>query len=259
MKESRAAVNAALKDVARGMSLRHAEREHHAKYTSLHRAWVALGGPEESELWLAFKESVMLDTVDETPDVEARAEKESPLGPRLRRRANRYGDGVPYGTHGEWGLYREGVKEMSAKVAAGTCSAAEASSLLAAEGVHVSEGRLAKKAKLAPGKSPEKAGVKQLLKKETEDEIAKEIRFYRAHSIVCTKPTIKCIANAIIQKTGEQDKFKDGETTDHWYYGFLDRSDMSTGDSKPLESDRDLWLTSAVSRHPLPCPVPSRG
>ena len=39
-------VAAALKDTARGMGLRGAARKHDAPYTSLHKAWVALGGQE---------------------------------------------------------------------------------------------------------------------------------------------------------------------------------------------------------------------
>ena len=42
---------------------------------------------------------------------------------------------MPYGTHGEWGLYREGVKEMTTKIAGGALSAGDAAKLLSAEGV----------------------------------------------------------------------------------------------------------------------------
>ena len=65
----------------------------------------------------------------------AAALESSPLGPRLRRNATRSGDAVPYGTHGEWGLYREGVKEMTTKIAGGALSAGDAAKLLSAEGV----------------------------------------------------------------------------------------------------------------------------
>ena len=43
-----------------------------------------------------------------------------------------------------------------------------------------------------------------------------------------------------------------GVVSNVWYYPFLDHYDMHKGESQPLESERDLWLTSTVlSRPPL--------
>jgi hypothetical protein len=44
----------------------------------------------------------------------------------------------------------------------------------------------------------------------------------------------------------EEAKLPGGVMSDHVYYKFLDQSDMTSADVKPLESDRDLWLTSKV-------------
>ena len=167
----------------------------------------------------------------------------SPLGPRLKRKATRSGDGVPYGQHGSWGLFREGVKEMTKKVADGVLNADEAAELLSKEGVSTSARMLARKATSAPGKSPVKAGVSTAIARHREEKIAEEIRFIRAHDLAFTKSMVKAAADSIIMDTPDADTFPNG-VTDHWYYAFLDRWDMNTSDTKPLESDRDLWLTS---------------
>jgi hypothetical protein len=69
----------------------------------------------------------------------------------LARRANRCGDGVPYGKHGPWGMFREGVKELTDKIDKGKISPAAASAQLQAEGVIVSARTLEEKSRMAPG------------------------------------------------------------------------------------------------------------
>lgn len=146
-----AAVAQALKAVACGSSLQDAERDHGAPYASLHRAWVALGGQEQNDTWKAYVDS----SPPPAPPVAAQAPSptpiESPLGPRLARRANRCGDGVPYGKHGPWGMFREGVKELTDKIDKGKISPAAASAQLQAEGVIVSARTLEEKSRMAPG------------------------------------------------------------------------------------------------------------
>ena len=45
--------------------------------------------------------------------------------------------------------------------------------------------------------------------------------------------------------------------TDHWYYRWLDDYDMSSGNTKPLESECDLWLAHLDGAHSLPyTPLP---
>ena len=112
---------------------------------------------------------------------------ESPLGPRLKRKASRYGDAVPYGQHGPWGMYREGTKEMSRKVAAGKLTPAEGHRLLEAEGVHISACQLAKKAKMAPGESPVKTGTAGKLDYDLKKKVHDEIVVLRAHDLPVTK------------------------------------------------------------------------
>ena len=115
----------------------------------------------------------------------------SPLGPRLTRKATRSGDGVPYGQHGSWGLFREGVKEMTKKVADGVLSADEAAKLLSKEGVSISARMLARKASRAPGKSPVKAGPSTAIARHREERIAEEVRFIRAHDLAFTNSMVR--------------------------------------------------------------------
>lgn len=189
------AISKALESRAKGMSLRGACRKWDAPYSSTHDALGKL--MENPETWEAFKKSVPASPPKpKDPEI---AESGSPLGPRLERRAIRYGDAVPYGHHGPWGFYREGVKEMTTKIDSGKVTPDEASSLLASEGVHVSALVLERKAKKAPGKSPIKAGSRRLISFEREEKIHQEIKFLRKHDIPVTKCTVKAIANSQIK------------------------------------------------------------
>lgn len=231
-----------LKLLAEGIGIRAAARNADCPYGSLQFAAQKLGFHEKTDMWKAYVQSVLPDDADADPEIN---DEESPLGPRLERRANRYGDAVPYGNKGPWGKYREGVKEMTQGVHDGKYSAAEAVSLLAMEGVRVSERVLMQKAKQAPGKSPVKMGAqKRKLGESTEESIAEEVRFYRKHDITVTRPTLQAIATSML-KDEEAAKFKNGVVSNRWLYSFYDREDMNTGSSKSIESDRDLWTTSA--------------
>lgn len=99
-----AAVGAALKLVAQGSSLRKAAADASAPYSSLNGAWRAMGGKEDSPAWKAFVASV--PPLPPAAEPAAALEKESPLGARLKRKADRYGDAVPYGKRGPWGMCR---------------------------------------------------------------------------------------------------------------------------------------------------------
>ena len=145
---------------------------------------------------------------------------------------------------------------MSQKIHDGEIDAAEASSQLAAEGVHISARVLALKAATTPGESPVKAGAALKLSQATERSVANQVRDLRKHDLTVTKPTILAMVNAEIKGTTEEKLFPEG-ATDGWYYGFLDRNDMNGADTKPLESDRDLWLTSTVRATVNPGALPS--
>ena len=114
---------------------------------------------------------------------------------------------VPYGQHGMWGLYREGIKEMTTKVADGVLGAGDAAKLLSEEGVVISACRLAKIAKSAPGQSPAKAGKATLIARHREEEIAKELRFIRAHDLPYTKSMVKASADSFIAGTPDAETF----------------------------------------------------
>ena len=75
-----------------------------------------------------------------------------------------------------------------------------------------------------------------------EEKLRDEIAFMRKHDVPVTKPMILAMARSMC------DEHQLGVTPKNkWYYGFLDSYDLTSGDTKPLESDRDLWLTSTVS------------
>jgi len=240
----------ALRAVALGLTLRAATRDHDVAFSTLRAAWVEMGGAAGTDAWKAFVASFPKPA----PPLPARTAPESPLGARLLRSASRYGDGVPYGQKGPWGMYREGLKEMTKRIDDGKLTAQQASELLAAEGVYASARSLAEKARVSAGKSPVKGGRQRLLTAETEDRIRSQIAFLRAHDIPVTKSTVMVFANDIILETGECKLFKGGVVSNDWYYPFLDHYDMHKGESQPLESERDLWLTSTVlspARAPL--------
>ena len=200
---------------------------------------------EDPTAWAAYVKMAVKDRVHVPMDFKIPG-LESPLGARLMRRASRPGDGVAYGQHGPWGAYREGVKEMSEKINKGKFTAMEAHLLLEQEGVHASAWSLAEKARLAPGKSPVKHGPSPALSEETRSTLDEEVRFLRKHNLPVTKQWVKSRAVSIVKGTPEEAKLPGGVMSDHVYYKFLDQSDMTSADVKPLESDRDLWLTSKV-------------
>ena len=243
-----AAISLALKDVAGGFSLRTACKLRDAPYTSVQRQVKAM--MENPEAWSAFKAATARakpladQATTETPPAPV-----SPLGPRLKRMATRDGDSVPYGQRGPWGMYREGVKEFTQKISNGRCTPSEASALLKQEGVSISEVSLSQKAKQAPGQSPSKPGPGGVLTEVTRARLATDVRFLRKHNLPVTKGWVMGRALVLVQElqaTADLVHFPGGRMSDHVYYKFLDDSDMSGGSGKPLESDRDLWLTSTV-------------
>ena len=236
----------ALKAVAYGSTLRAAATHADAPYSTLNKTWKAMGGDTKGPAWQAFIASLppKPEPAAATP-APAVAAEESPLGPRLKRKADRYGDAVPYGKHGEWGLFREGIKEMTTRISEGKISAADAQAELEAAGVHTSAWTLQKKAKVAPGKSPSKTGMGSKLDYDIQAEVHKEIQILRKHDLPVTKSMVKCMVLSKLTDEQQEDLLPKG-ITNRIYYGFLDSFDMNTEETKPLESDRDLWLNSKV-------------
>ena len=117
---------------------------------------------------------------------------------------------------------------------------------MAVEGVHISETILERKAQSVPGQSPVKTGSTQWMPHNMEEEIHAEVKKLRAHDIPVFKDFIMGMANQMIEGTPAANKFPNGEVNDTWYYNFLDRKGMSPDILKPLEVDRDAWLTSKV-------------
>ena len=244
----------ALGAVARGSSLQAAARDTSVPYASLHKAWKALEGDTNGPAWQAFVTALPpLPAAAPTAAAPTAAPvRESPLGPRLKRKAVRYGDAVPYGAHGLWGMVREGVKELTPKIAAGKLTPDEAHDLLEAEGVHVSANVLAKKAKLAPGASPVKTGPGGKLDYDLKKQVHDEITVLRAHDLPVTKEMVKVMVLSKLTDEEQDELFPKGITS-KVYYGFLDNFDLNTEQTKPLESDRDLWLTSTVRMPAAAC------
>ena len=249
----------ALKAIAYGATLRAAAEAERAPYTSLNRAWLQLEGDTKGPAWQAFVAS--LPPKPQPPaaaPAPAAAAEESPLGPRLKRKADRHGDAVPYGQHGEWGMFREGTKEMTTKIKEGQISPEDAQSQLAAVGVFTTTRSLSKKAKLAPGESPSKTGSGCKLDWDLQAEVHKEISVLRQHDLPVTKSMVKCMVLSKLTDEQQEELFPNG-ITNRVYYGFLDNFDTNTEDTKPLESDRDLWLTSKVRSIACACAHPGSG
>eukprot|EP00966_Prymnesium_polylepis_P252083 5827843-Prymnesium_polylepis.1 len=242
----------ALQSVARGTSQRQAAADEGVPFSTLNKAWNAMEGASNGTAWQAFVAALppVLPPSAAAPAAPAAAVVESPLGPRLRRNASRHGDAVPYGHHGEWGMYREGTKEMSTKIQEGKLTPEEAKDQLAAEGVYIGAESLRMKAKHAPGKSPVKAGQKQKLDWDLQEQVHTEIAMLRKYDLPVTKSLVKCMVLSKLTDEQQQELFPKG-MTNRVYYTFLDNFDMNTEETKPLESDRDLWLTSKV-------PMPNR-
>jgi hypothetical protein len=246
------AVSKALQAVGRGASLRGASVAEGAPFASLQKAWKALEGDTKGPAWKSFVAALPPAPAPAAAPSPAVADGESPLGPRLKRKADRHGDAVPYGKHGEWGMYREGTKEMTTKISEGTISAEDAQQELAAAGVHVTAQSLGKRAKCAPGESPAKAGARGLLDWNLQQEVHKEIKVLREHDLPVTKSMVKCMVLSKLTDEEQDELFPKGITS-KVYYGFLDNFDLNTEQTKPLESDRDLWLTSTVRMPAAAC------
>ena len=182
----------ALQAVARGSSLRSASADEGVPYSSLNKAWKSLEGDTKGSAWQAY-----VATLPSVPPpataapAPATAPVESPLMQRLKRKAVRHGDAVPYGQHGSWGLYREGMKEMTQKICRGEISTAEASKQLEAAGVRVSGCSLGRGAKIAPGQSPAKSGKSTLLDWSLQREVHEEIQVLRRHDLPVSKSLVK--------------------------------------------------------------------
>ena len=233
----------ALQAVARGSGLRAAAREEGVPYSSLNKAWKALEGDVKGPAWQAYVATLAPAPPPAAAPASAAAPAESPLAPRLKRKADRHGDAVPYGQHGQWGSYRDGVKEMTQKISQGKISAAEASEQLEEAGVRVSEYSLDKKAKKAPGQSPVKGGVKMKMPKPLQSAVHEEIQVLRKHDLPVSKSLVKAMVLSKLTEEQQAEIFPKG-MTNKVYYKFLDNYDMNTEQTKPLEKDRDLWLTS---------------
>mmetsp|Transcript_21057 Transcript_21057/g.47216 ORF Transcript_21057/g.47216 Transcript_21057/m.47216 type:complete len:163 (+) Transcript_21057:1050-1538(+) len=134
---------------------------------------------------------------------------------------------------------------MSTKIAAGRLTPAEAHERLEAEGVYASASVLAKKARVAPGKSPVKAGGACKLDYDLKKEVHEEIAVLRAHDLPVTKDMVRAMVLSRLTDEQLETLFPKGITNDV-YYRFLDSFDLNTEETKPLESTRDLWLTSTV-------------
>eukprot|EP00966_Prymnesium_polylepis_P140682 3249271-Prymnesium_polylepis.1 len=107
----------ALQRVARGATLHKASCDEEVPYSSLNKAWKALEGDSNGPAWQAFVAALPPAAAQPaSAPAPAAAVAESPLAPRLKRKADRHGDAVPYGQHGSTGMYREGVKEFSQKI-----------------------------------------------------------------------------------------------------------------------------------------------
>ena len=79
------------------------------------------------------------------------------------------------------------------------------------------------------------------MKKRVHDEIS----VLRAHDLPVTKAMVKVMVMSRLTDEQQQEIFPNG-VTDWVYYQFLDDFDLNTEETKPLESARDLWLTSKV-------------
>lgn len=171
-----------------------------------------------------------------------------------RAKADRLGDGRPYGNKGNsWGEYREGHKIATAAIAATgrvtRANAAAASARLAEAGVQISRSTLEQAAKQAPGESPVRMGDQHLkLPQGFVEEGRKIVLEMRELGV----PNLKCMVmaelNAMIAGTRYEQLFEGGVITDRVSYSFLDRSDCFSADTKPLEDDRALWRHSQNAR-----------
>eukprot|EP00966_Prymnesium_polylepis_P193254 4479310-Prymnesium_polylepis.1 len=176
------------------------------------------------------------------------------LGVQIVRGATRLGDGRPYGSHGNsWGGYREGWK-IATKALAATgrvtrANAEAASARLAEAGVKISRSSLEQGAKRAPGASPVRMGDQTLKLPhgfvEAGRKVVLEMRELDVPNLKCM---LKAELNSMISGTKYESLFENGNITDRVYYSFLDRSDLFSADTKPLEDDRALWRHSQNAR-----------
>eukprot|EP00966_Prymnesium_polylepis_P334729 7390099-Prymnesium_polylepis.1 len=192
------------------------------------------------------------DTTD-TPDTLQTAAAGAPFPPmtadhlrsKLEEGANRFGDGVAYGSHGTRGMYREGVKLMTTEVSEGHLSAADASKQLAEVGVKVSGKTLLNRSRTNPGETPPLTNS-PWVPLHLEKEVYEEIAWLRSHGLVATMDDTILQMTLRVGGTEYEKKWTDFDQASYvgWYYNFLDRFDMSTTDLKPLETARGEWETS---------------
>ena len=136
---------------------------------------------------------------------------------------------------------------MTAKISQGKISAEEACEQLEAVGVQISEYQLRKRAKTAPGQSPAKIGASSRLDWSLQSEVHDEIKVLRKHDLPVSKTLIKVMVLSKMTEEQQAALFPKG-ITNKIYYKFLDNFDLNTEQTKPLEKDRDLWLTSSNAK-----------
>jgi hypothetical protein len=171
------------------------------------------------------------------------------LGKMIKSAPDRLGDGRPYGSKGNtWKEYREGHKLATSAVAEAGVSiphAKRASARLAEAGIHIGKTVLYEGAKNAPGKTPVRMGNQSLKLPDSFIEAGRKVVIEMRD---LNQPNLKCMVkaelNSMIRGTRFEALFENGEITDRAYYTFLDRSDLYSHDTRPLEDDRALWRHS---------------
>ncbi|KAK3264333.1 hypothetical protein CYMTET_26913 [Cymbomonas tetramitiformis] len=125
-----------------------------------------------------------------------------------------------------------------------TCRRA-AEAVSAKYGISIHFSTISKAASRTEIASPEKAGRKSYIPKWAEEKLRDFIKALRACKIPVLKQTVCTYANEMIEGTVYAEKFSHGIVDSNWYYGYLDRHGMRTGNQRPLELLRGKWCTAA--------------
>ncbi|KAK3265163.1 hypothetical protein CYMTET_26140 [Cymbomonas tetramitiformis] len=128
----------------------------------------------------------------------------------------------------------------------GVISSREASTrVLQKYGVQLHFSTICKAAAKLKVVTPEKPGRKSFIPPHAEKDLWEFICALRAMKVPVYKQTVCSYANELIAGTSIEDLFAHGVVDNNWYYGFLDRFHMKTGNARPLELQRGKWCTTA--------------
>ena len=113
---------------------------------------------------------------------------------------------------------------------------------LEGQGIYISAQTLYNQSEKAPGVAPNNVGG-QFFNQQFEKDMAAGIRYFRELELPVFKDDVLETVRVAIIDCELDHLLEDGVVTDGWYYRFLARNKLNTGNFQPIETSRAEWCT----------------